>query len=40
MTRYCNTFMKSIKTQCNQPVALTEIFSGFLAKRYDAAMTF
>nr|TWR30768.1 hypothetical protein FQY85_21685 [Cronobacter turicensis] len=31
MTRHCNTFSKSIKTQRNQPVALTEIFSGFLA---------
>jgi len=40
MTRHCNTFRKSIKTQRNQPVALTEIFSGFLAIALRGAMPF
>ncbi|MDI7662223.1 hypothetical protein QLZ26_19220 [Cronobacter universalis] len=40
MTQHCNTFSKSIKTQRNQQVALTEIFSGFLAIAPAGAMPF
>ncbi|EGT4373914.1 hypothetical protein AUM41_19940 [Cronobacter malonaticus] len=40
MTRKRNTFSKSIKTQRNQPVTLTEIFSGFLVIVPVGAITF